>query len=134
LPGPAAQAVSRRDRGGNASATAGFVRKIDRAAGAHIVLRRRGQAAYWTEKNTTAESVQAADLFFGDDPLDLFGLALDTVAATSVGLDGQATDDRINAALLATRAALWPLHLMMHVIVYCVQMSHLFTLHRSATF
>jgi hypothetical protein len=81
----------------------------------------------WLPKQSTQQTPQSAkpaDLFLGHHPLELFGLALDTVTGTSVRLNGQAADDRIDAALLNHGAALRSLDLVVDVIIYRVNMGH----------
>src|SRR4029077_3921255 len=69
-------------------------------------------------------SVEPADLFLGHHALDVFGLALDTVARASVRLDRQAGDDGIDAALLDAGAALRPLQLVVDIVIDRVIVRH----------
>src|SRR6516164_488192 len=71
-----------------------------------------------TRRRKRRRSTESADLFLGHHPLELFGLALDTIAPTPVRLDRQPTDDGINTALLDDGTALRSLNLMQNVIVY----------------
>src|SRR5205085_5565101 len=70
---------------------------------------------------------QTADLFLGHHALDVLGLALDAVARAPVGLDRQAADDGIDAALGGGGAALRSLNLMMDIVVNSVNMGHLYS-------
>ena len=62
--------------------------------------------------------LRAAELLFGNDPLDIVGLASDAVPQASIGLDRHAADDRVNVRPALFSAALRSLALVMNVFVY----------------
>jgi hypothetical protein len=71
-----------------------------------------------------AGSSQPADLFLGHHPLDVLGLALDTVTGPSVRLDRQAGDNGINASLLDDGTTLRPLQLVVDIVIDRVIVGH----------
>src|SRR4051812_33830071 len=71
-----------------------------------------------------AGSLQRADLLLGDDAFDVLALALDAIAAASVGFDRQAADDGIDAALFQDGAALRALQLVKYVVIDRVAVRH----------
>lgn len=77
-----------------------------------------------------ARLLRAAELLFGDDPLDIVGLASDAVAQASIRLDRHAADDRVDARPALFGAALRSLTLVMNVFVYREGVRHGISDHR----
>jgi hypothetical protein len=69
-------------------------------------------------------SAQLTDLLLGNNALDLLSVALDPVTGSSVGLDGQASGDRINVSFLREIAPLWFLQVVKNIIIDRVIVSH----------
>lgn len=77
-----------------------------------------------SDGNDPEGSAKPRDLFLGHDALDVFGLALDTIARTAIGFDRQAGDDGVDATFLHRGAALRALLLVMNVVIDREVMGH----------
>jgi hypothetical protein len=71
-----------------------------------------------------SRSALLADLLLGNDALDLFSLALDPVAESSVRLERHAGGNGINALLLGNVATLRLLRVEQHVLIDRVVIWH----------
>ncbi len=62
-------------------------------------------------------SLRPAELLFGHDPLDVLGLASDTIPQASIRLDRHAAHNRVDVRPDFLGAALGALTLMMNVVI-----------------